>query len=74
MANHFAIRGSTGPWCDSKADPGCTKVFLYQNGGLPQEAIRNDTLMQAHLDSLKTGADLTLPVDWDGVIGFVSVN
>jgi hypothetical protein len=30
----------------------------------------NSSLLNAHLESLEAAADLTLPPDWDGVIGF----
>ena len=63
---------ATGPWCDKKLHPGCTPAFIFAYGGVPQNKSWADggPLMQAHLASLETAADLTLPKDWDGVIGF----
>jgi hypothetical protein len=61
---------SIGPYCDKKAHPGCTPVFIFSNGGVPQNVSDDGPIMTAHLESLRTAADLTLPVDWDGVIGF----
>lgn len=61
-----------GPWCDKQQHPGCKPAFIFADGGVPQNKsyANNGPLMQAHLDSLQTAADLTLPPDWDGVIGF----
>ena len=60
-----------GPYCDKVAHPGCTPVFIYSNGAVPQnKSLRpGGPLMQRHLAALKTAADLTLPPDWGGVIG-----
>jgi hypothetical protein len=61
-----------GPWCDKKSKPNCTPAFIFADGGVPQNKswASGGPLMEAHLASLETAADLTLPVDWDGVIGF----
>lgn len=63
---------ATGPWCDKKQNPECKPAFIFADGGVPQNKsyANNGPLMKAHLDSLETAADLTLPPDWDGVIGF----
>eukprot|EP01047_Picozoa_sp_COSAG01_P093733 COSAG01_NODE_24799_length_766_cov_0.929535_1_plen_206_part_10 len=61
-----------GPWCDKKSKPNCTPAFIFADGGVPQNKswASGGPLMEAHLASLETAADLTLPADWDGVIGF----